>query len=371
MLHSFRRDFYFLFVDLWLMQLWTQNDIAELHCEGWLKYTDLTLAYIFNHAVCCTSVTSLCWSLHLILSQLRTKHSSSNCLNYVRWSKSSIKKRIIVCWTDWSMFGEQTLRPVKNELYKEIVTKTDPKHSAMPPVRFSLPHGVIQKLSPKQISSVKHSAMPPLQFSLPHGVIKKLSPKQISSVKHSAMPPLQFSLPHGVIKKLSPKQISSVKHSAMPPLQFSLPHGVIKKLSPKQISSVKHSAMPPLQFSLPHGVIKKLSPKQISSVKHSAMPPLQFSLPHGVIKKLSPKQISSVKHSAMPPLQFSLPHGVIKKLSPKRIREADSSAVFWTTCLLCTMCLFSVRFYMFCSGSVVLQFILSHHSMETQEIKLF
>ena len=62
------------------------------------------------------------------------KHSLLNCLNYVWWSKSSIKKWIIVCWTVRSMFSEQTLRPVKNGFYKEIVTKTDPKHSAMPPV---------------------------------------------------------------------------------------------------------------------------------------------------------------------------------------------------------------------------------------------
>ena len=49
-------------------------------------------------------------SLHLIISQLRTKYSSSNCLNHVRRTKSSIKKRIIVCRTVRSMFGEQTLK---------------------------------------------------------------------------------------------------------------------------------------------------------------------------------------------------------------------------------------------------------------------
>ena len=55
-------------------------------------------------------------NLHLIISQLRTKHSSSNCPNHVRRSKSSIKKRIIVRRTVRSMFGEQTVRPVKNGL---------------------------------------------------------------------------------------------------------------------------------------------------------------------------------------------------------------------------------------------------------------
>ena len=29
--------------------------LVELPCEGWLKYTDLTLACIFDHAVCCAS----------------------------------------------------------------------------------------------------------------------------------------------------------------------------------------------------------------------------------------------------------------------------------------------------------------------------
>ena len=29
------------------------QQLLELHCEGWLKYTDLTLAYILDHAVFC------------------------------------------------------------------------------------------------------------------------------------------------------------------------------------------------------------------------------------------------------------------------------------------------------------------------------
>ena len=62
------------------------------------------------------SVASSGQSLHLIISQLRMKYSSSNCLNHVRQTKSSINKRIIVRRTVWSMFGKQTLRPVKNEL---------------------------------------------------------------------------------------------------------------------------------------------------------------------------------------------------------------------------------------------------------------
>ena len=71
-------------------------------------YTDLTLAYIFDHAVCCASAASSGRSLHLITSQLRTKYSSSNCPNHVRRTKSSVKKQIIVRRTVRSMFGEQT-----------------------------------------------------------------------------------------------------------------------------------------------------------------------------------------------------------------------------------------------------------------------
>ena len=39
-----------------------------------------------------------------------------NCPNHVPWTKSSIKKQILVCWTVWSMFGEQTVHPIKNGL---------------------------------------------------------------------------------------------------------------------------------------------------------------------------------------------------------------------------------------------------------------
>ena len=78
------------------------------------------LAYILDHAVWCAPATSSGRSLHLLISQLRTKYSSSNCLNYIRRTKSSIMKRIIVRWTVRSMFGKQTLRPIKNGLYTWI-----------------------------------------------------------------------------------------------------------------------------------------------------------------------------------------------------------------------------------------------------------
>ena len=51
---------------------------------------DLTLAYILDHAFCCTSAASSGRSLHLIISQLRKKYSLWNCPNYVRRTKSSI-----------------------------------------------------------------------------------------------------------------------------------------------------------------------------------------------------------------------------------------------------------------------------------------
>ena len=58
-------------------------------------------------------------SLHLTVSQLRTKLSSSNCPNPVQRTKCSIKKRIIVRRTVRSMIGEQTVRPVENGLKDE------------------------------------------------------------------------------------------------------------------------------------------------------------------------------------------------------------------------------------------------------------
>ena len=76
-----------LFVDLcWLVEgaalsRRTQNEIVVSWITLWgmiknLKYTDLTdltLAYIFDHAVCCASAASSGRSLHLITSQLRMK----------------------------------------------------------------------------------------------------------------------------------------------------------------------------------------------------------------------------------------------------------------------------------------------------------
>ena len=64
-------------------------------------------------------------SLHLIISQVRTKYSSSNCPKHAGRTKSSIKKRIIVRRTVRSMFGEQTVRPVKNGL------KADPSMKSL------------------------------------------------------------------------------------------------------------------------------------------------------------------------------------------------------------------------------------------------
>ena len=73
----------------------------------------LTLAYILDHAVCCDTAASSGRSLHLIISQLRSKYTSSNCPNHVRRTKSSIKKRIILRRTVRSMFGEQTFAQLR------------------------------------------------------------------------------------------------------------------------------------------------------------------------------------------------------------------------------------------------------------------
>ena len=74
-----------------------------------------TFAYILDHAVCCASAASSGRSLRLIKSPLGTKHSSSNCPNHVRRTKSSVKKRIIVSQTVRRMFGEQTVRRIEKQ----------------------------------------------------------------------------------------------------------------------------------------------------------------------------------------------------------------------------------------------------------------
>ena len=62
-----------------------------LHCDGRLKYTDLTLAYIFDHAVCCVSASSSGRSLHLIINQLK------NEVLFVELSEPRVKN----CWWGW------------------------------------------------------------------------------------------------------------------------------------------------------------------------------------------------------------------------------------------------------------------------------
>ena len=60
-------------------------------------------------------------ALPLIISQLRTKHSSPNCPNHVR---RVIGKRIIVRRTVLSMFVELTVRPIKNGLKATLNSNT-------------------------------------------------------------------------------------------------------------------------------------------------------------------------------------------------------------------------------------------------------
>ena len=123
--HSLRRDLiYLLTCGRLSLVSGTQNDIVVSWSTLWVMikvyWPDLTLAYILDHAVCCASdAASSDRSLHFITGQLRTKYSSSNCSNHVRRTKSSIKKRITVRRTVRSIFGEQTVRPFKNGLYKQ------------------------------------------------------------------------------------------------------------------------------------------------------------------------------------------------------------------------------------------------------------
>ena len=108
---SLASEGFFLFVDLWEAQPCLRDPEWDSWITLWwminVYWLDLTLACIFDHAVCCASAASSGRSLNLITSQLRMKQSSSNCPNHVRQTKSSIKKWIIVRWTVWSMFGKQ------------------------------------------------------------------------------------------------------------------------------------------------------------------------------------------------------------------------------------------------------------------------
>ena len=77
-LHWLRREFvYLLTCGRPNLVLGTQNEIVVSWITLWglikVYWLDLTLAYIFDHAVCCTSAASWGQSLHLIISQLRMK----------------------------------------------------------------------------------------------------------------------------------------------------------------------------------------------------------------------------------------------------------------------------------------------------------
>ena len=75
-LHSLRREFvHLLTCGRRSLVSETQNEIVVSCITLWgmikVYWADLTLAYIYDHAVCCASAASSGWSLHLITSQLR------------------------------------------------------------------------------------------------------------------------------------------------------------------------------------------------------------------------------------------------------------------------------------------------------------
>ena len=121
----------------------TQNDIVVSWITLWgmIKVywlDDLILAYILDHAVCCASAASSGRSLHLIISQLRTKYSSFICPNHVRRTTSSIKKRSKVRRILRTMFGEANVHPFKNGLYTNCHTHSARAKQAPKPLnRFS------------------------------------------------------------------------------------------------------------------------------------------------------------------------------------------------------------------------------------------
>ena len=76
-LHSLRREFvYLLTCGRRSLVSGTQNEIVVSSVTLWgmmeVYWVDLTLAFIFDHAVCSASAASSGRSLHLITSQLRT-----------------------------------------------------------------------------------------------------------------------------------------------------------------------------------------------------------------------------------------------------------------------------------------------------------
>ena len=111
-LHSLRRELtYLLTCGRRSLVSGTQNDIVV----SWKTLWWMIKVYWLEPTFCIMLSAALLpqvrgRSLHLIISHLRMKRSSSNCPNHVRRTKISIKKRVIVRQTVRSMFGEQTRR---------------------------------------------------------------------------------------------------------------------------------------------------------------------------------------------------------------------------------------------------------------------
>ena len=111
-----------LFVDLWKAQpcLWDPKwyssylNYPERDYLSILTWLSPTFWIMLSTALLLQVQAEAC--MHLFISQLRMKHSSSYCPNHVRWTKSLIKKQIIVHRTVLSMFSEQTVHPIKNGL---------------------------------------------------------------------------------------------------------------------------------------------------------------------------------------------------------------------------------------------------------------
>ena len=91
----------------------TQNEIVVSWNTLWgvMKVHWLDFSLLFGSCCLLQVRAEACISL-----QASWEWSSLDSLNHIRRTKSSIKKRIIVCQSVWSMFGEQTCAPVKNGL---------------------------------------------------------------------------------------------------------------------------------------------------------------------------------------------------------------------------------------------------------------
>ena len=104
-----------LFVDLWQAQpcLGDPKLVSWITLWGTIKVYQLDFSLHFRS---CCLLRVCCKFGPKLASHYKPVEKSLDCQNHIRQTKSSIKKRIIVCWSVRSMFRWTNIRPVKNGL---------------------------------------------------------------------------------------------------------------------------------------------------------------------------------------------------------------------------------------------------------------